>query len=102
MICPMTGRGVGVTGPLGPFHVHPGHEFEGFQIEPRQGGAIVAARCACGAVLDVADAVLVPCPECEGAGQACSRCGGTGQVIDHAALRWRLPVDGEERDADDA
>jgi hypothetical protein len=84
---------------LGSFHVHAGHEFEGFQIERRGGGAILVARCSCGAVLDVADAVFVRCPECAG-DPACTRCGGTALVIDHTALEWRLPTEKEERDAD--
>jgi hypothetical protein len=98
---------------IGSFHVHPGHGFEGFEIIDRgTRGEIVVARCACGAVLDVADASFAQCSECEGSGArratsvtasaacgACMRCGGTGRVVDHAALTWRLPTEMEERDA---
>ena len=76
---------------LGPFHVHRGHDFEGFQIEERRGVAFVIARCACGQTLDVAEAAFIGCPACAGDGGSCRRCGGTGSVIDHAALCWRLP-----------
>ncbi len=75
---------------LGSFHVHRGHVFEGFRIEPADGREVLVARCACGEVLDVADAVYAACPECGGASE-CPRCGGTGRVVDHAALVWRLP-----------
>ncbi|HEY1365937.1 MAG TPA: hypothetical protein VGF23_02445 [Gaiellaceae bacterium] len=76
-----------MEGAFGPFHVHRGHDFEGFEID----GTLLVARCACGAVLDVADAVFEPCPACEGQGaNGCARCGGSGRVVDHAALRWRL------------
>jgi len=63
--------------------VHALHAFEGFEIE----GDTIVARCDCGAVLDTAPAVFRPCPEC--AGEACTRCGGTGVVVDHARLEWR-------------
>jgi predicted RNA-binding Zn-ribbon protein involved in translation (DUF1610 family) len=83
-----------LEGAFGPFHVHRGHDFEGFEIEETQSRAVLLARCACGAVLDVADAVFAPCPACGGARAArCARCGGSGQVVDHAALRWRLPAE---------
>jgi hypothetical protein len=85
---------------LGPFHVHRGHDFEGFHIQERGGAVVFITRCACGEVLDVADGAFGGCPECEG-DPSCSRCGGTGLVIDHAALEWRLPRE-EDRDADDA
>jgi hypothetical protein len=74
---------------LGPFRVHRGHAFEGFRIEERRSGPILIASCACGKVLDVADAAFEACRECDGGG--CLRCGGTGKVVDHAALDWRLP-----------
>jgi hypothetical protein len=97
----MVGReAVAMGDALGPFHVHRGHDFEGFQIEWWQGRAILLARCACGTVLDAADAAFAHCPDCDADGRACVRCGGTGQVIDHAALRWRLPDEEERRDAD--
>ncbi len=92
MICPMRAQA------LGPFHVHRGHEFEGFQIE--RDGALLVARCACGEVLDVADSAFARCPECGGEG--CIRCGGSGEVVDHAALVWRAPDETEDRDANDA
>ncbi len=82
----------------GPFHVHRGHEFEGFRIE--RGGTVLVARCACGAVLDVAGAAFAPCRECSG--QGCSRCGGSGEVVDHAALVWRALEEREDEDGDDA
>ncbi len=73
---------------IGAFHVHRGHAFAGFQIED----GLVVARCGCGEVLDWAEAEYARCPECGGAGEACVRCDGTGLVVDHAALSWRLPV----------
>ena len=72
------------------FHVHPGHAFEGFELtEPPDGPATLVARCSCGEVLDIADARFTRCPECSG---GCARCGGTGRIVDHAALEWRLPA----------
>jgi hypothetical protein len=49
---------------------------------------IIVARCECGAALDVAAAVFVGCPRCSGRAGGCRRCGGTGEVVDHAALEW--------------
>ena len=72
---------------VGSFHVHPGHAFEGFEL--RDG--VLAALCACGATLDVAEPVFTACPECCGA-PSCVRCSGTGTVVDHAALAWSLPT----------
>jgi hypothetical protein len=71
---------------VGSFHVHRGHAFEGFELR----GGQLAALCACGSTLDVADAAFARCPVCAGAGD-CLRCAGTGVVVDHAALAWRLP-----------
>jgi hypothetical protein len=72
-----------------PFHVHPCHVFEGFELVQRAGDApLLLARCGCGAVLDVAEARFARCPECAGEGGACARCGGTGRIVDHAALQW--------------
>jgi hypothetical protein len=72
------------------FHVHPGHAFEGFElVERAKARPSLLARCGCGAVLDIADAVFARCPECLGRDTACPRCGGTGRVVDHAALEWR-------------
>jgi len=68
------------------FHVHPGHAFEGFELVETP--PVLLARCDCGEVLDVAEARFTRCPEC--VGEACVRCGGTGRVVDHAALEWRL------------
>lgn len=65
--------------------VHELHAFEGFEID----GDAIVARCDCGAVLDTARAVFRPCPECTGGGP-CTRCGGTGSVVDHARLEWGL------------
>jgi hypothetical protein len=78
---------IAVTGGIPPFHVHRGHDFEGFELVE----TLLLARCSCGAVLDVADAHFSACPDCVGQG-ACPRCGGTGRVIDHAALEWRQNV----------
>jgi hypothetical protein len=73
---------------LGPFHVHPGHAFEGFElaVAPSTPPTLVAL-CECGDVLGVAEGRFAACPEC--AGGACLRCGGTGRIVDHAALEWR-------------
>lgn len=70
----------------GSFHVHRRHAFEGFKLV----GEVLEARCTCGAVLDVADAAYADCPECDGEPR-CLRCGGSGAVVDHAALEWRRP-----------
>lgn len=76
-----------------PFHLHPGHLFEGFELVEREPGQpMLLARCSCGAVLDVADARFARCPDCAGQTTACARCGGTGRIIDHAALEWRAPA----------
>jgi hypothetical protein len=72
---------------IGSFNVHRGHAFEGFELA----GDLVRARCACGVVLDVAQPAYADCPDCRG--ERCSRCGGTGAVVDHAALEWRLPLE---------
>ena len=70
------------------FHVHPGHAFEGFElVAGPDGRSMLQARCDCGEVLDVAEARFDACPECPGRG--CVRCGGTGRIVDHAALEWR-------------
>jgi hypothetical protein len=77
------------SGGVPPFHVHPGHAFEGFELVGRPNTTpILAARCQCGEVLDVAEARFAPCPECDGRG--CVRCEHTGRIVDHAALEWRL------------
>jgi hypothetical protein len=79
-----TGRSGGVAA----FHVHAGHAFEGFELVGRPHATpMLVARCQCGEVLDVAEARFASCPEC--AGGDCVRCGGTGTVVDHAALEWR-------------
>jgi hypothetical protein len=76
-----------------PFHVHPGHAFEGFELVERPDGPpTMLARCDCGAVLDLADALFARCPVCFGRETTCTRCGGTGRVVDHAALEWRAPA----------
>jgi hypothetical protein len=41
--------------------------------------------------LDVAHAAFTRGPECDG-GAARPRFGGSGAVVDHAALAWRLPT----------
>jgi hypothetical protein len=76
-----------------PFHLHPGHSLDGFElVEPPKGEPVLLARCSCGEVLDVADARFARCAECLGRDDACARCGGTGRVVDHAALQWRPPI----------
>jgi hypothetical protein len=82
---------------VGAFQVHRGHPFEGFLIAgPPGGDVVVEARCGCGVVLCVADAVFAACPECSGKGAAaCRRCEATGLILDHAALEWRLPSETE-------
>jgi hypothetical protein len=77
----------GGTAGVGSFHVHRGHAFEGFRLV----GEVLEARCACGQLLDVADVAYADCPECD-ATSACTRCGGSGVVVDHTALAWRLPA----------
>jgi hypothetical protein len=73
-----------------PFHVHPGHAFEGFELVERpDGSALLLARCDCGEVLDAADARFARCPDCGGRDAACVRCSGCGRVVDHTALEWR-------------
>jgi hypothetical protein len=77
------------------FRVHPGHPFEGMLLTGRR--SIVAAMCSCGAVLCWADAVFASCEQCDGTGidsteGPCLRCGGSGEVVDHAALEWRPPT----------
>jgi hypothetical protein len=81
---------------IGSFHVHRGHAFAGLRIEEQDGRLVVVADCACGEMLDVADAVFRTCPACAGAGEECARCGSTGRIVDHAALRWRMPPSVEE------
>jgi hypothetical protein len=78
------------SGGVPTFHVHPGHAFEGFELVENPGGtSMLVARCHCGEVLDVAEARFALCRACAGSG--CVRCGGTGRIVDHAALEWRLP-----------
>ena len=77
-----------------PFHVHPGHAFQGFELVERQDASpVLLAHCDCGAVLDVAVARFTPCPDCTRGDPACMRCGGTGRVVDHTALEWQAPVE---------
>ena len=80
------------AGGVAPFHVHPGHLFEGFElVEPAGEPPVLLARCSCGEVLDTAQARFTRCPGCHGAGGECARCAGTGRVVDHAALQWTAP-----------
>jgi hypothetical protein len=73
------------------FHVHPGHAFEGFELVQCPNAApMLIARCQCGEILDVAEARFASCRECAGGG--CVRCGGTGRIVDHGALEWRVPL----------
>jgi hypothetical protein len=82
------------SSPPAAVRAHPGHAFDGMRIVAAADGArLIVARCSCGAVLDVADAVFAPCPE--HSGPACARCAGSGEVVDHRALAWRAPVSGE-------
>jgi hypothetical protein len=75
---------------IGSFHVHPGHSFGGLVID--EGPPVtVLAVCACGEELCRADGAFIPCPDCAGAEVSCRRCGGSGEVVDHAALQWRAP-----------
>jgi hypothetical protein len=81
--------------PVG-LRLHLDHAFGGMEIVDVVPRAIVA-RCECGAVIDVAEAALATCPECRGAPYDCKRCGGTGEIVDHAALEWRRPEQWRER-----
>ena len=71
----------------GSFKVQRGHAFEGCELRPE---GVLAAFCSCGVTLDVAAARFRACPDC--LGRACLRCAGTGEVVDHDALQWRLPA----------
>ncbi len=73
---------------------HPWHAFDGMHIVAADDGTrLIAARCSCGDVIDVAEAVFAPCADC--AGPECARCGGSGEVVDHRALRWRAATPAE-------
>lgn len=77
-----------------PARIHPGHAFDGMRIVASGDGArLIVARCSCGDVLDVADALFAPCPE--HSGSSCARCGGSGEVVDHRRLAWRAPSPAE-------
>ena len=82
----------GLSAPAAPhgLRLHRDHAFGGMEIIDSAPRAIVA-RCECGALLDVAEATLDTCPDCLGEPGDCLRCGGTGEVVDHAALEWRRP-----------
>jgi hypothetical protein len=87
----VAGDGIGMHG-VPSFHVHPSHAFEGFELVERAGSPpLLLARCECGDVLDIADARFAACPGCDRRDRSCGRCGGTGRVVDHAALEWRAP-----------
>jgi hypothetical protein len=82
------------TPPFASARAHPGHAFDGMRIVAVAGGErLIVARCSCGDVLDVADAVFAPCAGC--AGDDCARCGGSGEVVDHRRLAWRAPSSAE-------
>jgi hypothetical protein len=82
------------TSPFASARAHPGHAFDGMRIVAAGAGArLIAARCSCGAVLDIADAAFAPCADC--AGGDCPRCGGSGEVVDHRRLTWRAPSPAE-------
>jgi hypothetical protein len=57
------------------------------------GSRLIAARCSCGEVIDVAEAVFASCAGC--IGPECPRCGGSGEVVDHRALAWRAATPDE-------
>jgi hypothetical protein len=93
----MVGSGDVAAGGVPPFHVHAGHAFEGFELVSRvDGPPLLLARCDCGEVLDVADARFIGCPDCRGKDPVCTRCGGSGEIVDHAALEWRRPDEGSQ------
>ena len=51
------------AGGVAPFHVHPGHLFEGFElVEPEGEPPMLLARCSCGEVLDTAQARFTRAP----------------------------------------
>ena len=84
-------RATGASG-VPAFHVHHGHLFEGFELVESAGEPpVLLARCSCGEVLDTAAARFASCPACGGSHRPCARCGGTGRVVDHAALEWTAP-----------
>ena len=70
---------------VGSFHINRGRAFEGFELRMDT----LSALCARGETLDVAHAAFTRCPGYDG-GAACPRFGGSGAVLDHAALAWRL------------
>ena len=76
------------TPPPGSARAHPWHDFDGMRIATAADGTrLIAARCSCGDVIDVAEAVFAPCVDC--GGLDCGRCGGSGEIVDHRALAWR-------------
>jgi hypothetical protein len=84
-----TGDGSASAQGIPPFHVHPGHVFEGFELVERSDAPpMLVVRCGCGAVLDSAEARLQRCPACDASDSSRGRCAGTGRVIDPAALEW--------------
>ncbi|MGH2775297.1 MAG: hypothetical protein ACRDJT_07685 [Actinomycetota bacterium] len=94
------GGGEGSGEGSGSFQVHPGHSFGGLLLTGKHERTAVAL-CGCGAVLSRAKAVFTTCSECSGTGDRradvqCLRCGGTGEVVDHAALEWRRADDETE------
>jgi hypothetical protein len=71
-----------------PTRAHPWHAFDGMRIlDGPRSSRLIVARCACGEVIDVADAVFAACAD--HAGPGCPRCAGSGEVVDHRALAWR-------------
>ena len=73
------------TPPFASARAHPGHAFDGMCIVAAGDGTrVIVARCSCGDVLDVADAVFAPCGE--HGGSKCARCGGSGEIVDHRRL----------------
>jgi hypothetical protein len=85
------------TPPPGSARAHPWHDFDGMRIvDAADGTRLIAARCSCGDVIDVAEAVFAACAGCSGPG--CARCGGSGEVVDHRALAWRAATPAELED----
>ena len=82
------------TPPPGSARAHPWHAFDGMRIARAPDGTrLIAARCSCGEVIDIAEAVFAACNECDG--PECARCGGSGEVVDHRALAWRAATPDE-------
>jgi hypothetical protein len=98
--CPAPSGGTGTGEGSSSFQVHPGHPFGGLLLTGERERTALA-MCDCGAVLSRAKAVFATCSECSGTGDRraevpCHRCGGSGEVVDHAALEWERADDETE------